>query len=148
MTAPPTVTKPRRAASPVDLHVGGRMRVRRVVLGMSQDKLAEMLGLTFQQVQKYERGHNRISASRLFDVARVLEVPVSYFFDEMSQELLTLAPAPLVPDALPPSAGTAADPVIGREMLDLVRAYYGIREPKVRHRVYELAKVLGEAGDH
>src|SRR5215212_4959897 len=69
--------------SPIDVHVGGRVRLRRTLMGMSQERLGEALGLTFQQVQKYERGVNRIGASRLFDLARVLDVPISFFFDDM-----------------------------------------------------------------
>src|ERR1700735_629684 len=69
--------------SPVDLHVGSRVRLRRTLLGMSQEKLGNAVGLTFQQIQKYERGANRIGASRLFDMSRVLDVPVQFFFDEM-----------------------------------------------------------------
>ncbi|MEW5729482.1 MAG: helix-turn-helix transcriptional regulator [Pseudomonadota bacterium] len=140
-----TTANTRRGANPVDLHVGGRMRMRRMVLGMSQEKLGEALGLTFQQVQKYERCLNRISASRLFDVARVLDVPVAFFFDGMAAELMAAAPVPLVRSPLPPTAGTEADPVMGRETLDLVRAYYRIRDPRIRHRVYDLAKALSES---
>src|SRR4028119_2048480 len=69
--------------SPIDVHVGGRVRLRRTLMGMSQERLGEALGLTFQQVQKYERGVNRIGASRLFDLARVLDVPIGFFFDDM-----------------------------------------------------------------
>src|SRR4028119_993964 len=69
--------------SPIDVHVGGRVRLRRTVVGWSQERLGEALGLAFQQVQKYERGVNRIGASRLFDLARVLDVPISFFFDDM-----------------------------------------------------------------
>src|SRR5437016_10124339 len=72
--------------NPVDVHVGSRVRLRRTLLGMSQEKLGEAIGLTFQQVQKYERGANRIGASRLFDLSRVLDVPVSFFFDDMAHE--------------------------------------------------------------
>src|ERR1700709_409484 len=74
--------------SPIDIHVGSRVRLRRTLLGMSQEKLGEAIGLTFQQVQKYERGANRIGASRLFDLSRVLDVPVSFFFDDMATERL------------------------------------------------------------
>jgi transcriptional regulator with XRE-family HTH domain len=70
-------------SSPIDTHVGSRVRLRRTLLGMSQEKLGEALGLTFQQVQKYERGVNRIGASRLFDLSRVLDVPIGFFFDDM-----------------------------------------------------------------
>src|SRR5271157_4494031 len=71
--------------SPIDVHVGSRIRLRRTLLGMSQERLGEALGLTFQQVQKYERGVNRVGASRLFDLSRVLDVPISFFFDDMPE---------------------------------------------------------------
>ena len=73
--------------SPIDTHVGARIRLRRTLLGMSQERLGEALGLTFQQVQKYERGANRVGASRLFDLSRVLDVPISFFFDDMPEAL-------------------------------------------------------------
>src|ERR1700682_4682291 len=73
--------------SPIDVHVGSRVRLRRTLLGMSQERLGEALGLTFQQVQKYERGVNRVGASRLFDLSRVLDVPISFFFDDMPEPL-------------------------------------------------------------
>src|SRR5678815_4355896 len=79
--------------NPIDVHVGNRLRQRRTLLGMSQEKLGEAIGLTFQQVQKYERGMNRIGSSRLFDLARVLDVPVSYFFEDMSAETTARAKA-------------------------------------------------------
>src|SRR6202453_3199655 len=72
--------------SPIDVHVGSRVRLRRTLLGMSQEKLGDALGLTFQQVQKYERGANRVGARRLYDLSRVLDVPVSYFFDEFTEQ--------------------------------------------------------------
>src|ERR1700730_18276443 len=131
--------------SPIDIHVGSRIRLRRTLMGMSQERLGEALGLTFQQVQKYERGVNRVGASRLFDLSRVLDVPISFFFDDM--------PAPL---AL--SHGTQNTSVCGRratgfadaqegfvddqfnrrETLELVRAYYRITDSAVRKRVFEL----------
>src|SRR5271167_5248440 len=73
--------------SPIDVHVGSRIRLRRTLMGMSQERLGEALGLTFQQVQKYERGVNRVGASRLFDLSRVLDVPISFFFDDMPDSL-------------------------------------------------------------
>jgi transcriptional regulator with XRE-family HTH domain len=78
--------------NPIDVHVGSRVRLRRTLLGMSQEKLGEAIGLTFQQVQKYERGSNRIGASRLFDLARVLDVPVGFFFDDMSEDVAARSP--------------------------------------------------------
>src|ERR1700719_3453420 len=71
--------------SPIDVHVGSRIRLRRTLLGMSQERLGDALGLTFQQVQKYERGMNRVGASRLFDLSRVLDVPISFFFDDLPE---------------------------------------------------------------
>ncbi len=132
--------------SPIDVHVGTRIRLRRTLLGMSQERLGEALGLTFQQVQKYERGVNRVGASRLFDLSRVLDVPISFFFDDM-------------PDALSGSYGAQAnkrlagfadsqdgfadDTLNRRETLELVRAYYRITDPSVRKRVFELIKSMG-----
>src|ERR1700744_5629051 len=93
--------------SPIDVHVGSRVRLRRTLLGMSQERLGEALGLTFQQVQKYERGANRIGASRLFDLARVFAVPVSFFFEDMPSEVSQFSPRMMVvgleeePDQLP-----------------------------------------------
>jgi len=132
--------------NPIDVHVGARVRLRRTLLGMSQEALGEALGLTFQQVQKYERGVNRVSASRLFDLCRVLDVPVSFFFDDMGEDVKAQSPALIF------SAGGAVanlstvtdqdDILSRRETLELVRAYYRITDPDVRKRVYELAKVL------
>src|SRR5438477_6388256 len=79
--------------NPIDVHVGGRVRLRRTLLGMSQEKLGDAIGLTFQQVQKYERGANRVSSSRLFDLARVLDVLFAYFFDEMSASTSARSPS-------------------------------------------------------
>lgn len=130
--------------NPVDIHVGSRVRLRRTLLGMSQEKLGDALGLTFQQVQKYERGANRIGASRLFDLSRVLDVPVSYFFDE--------APAGPAPAAAPGLAEEPApyahelDPMAKRETLELVRAYYRITDPAIRKRLFDLTRTI--AGAH
>lgn len=134
---------PAGAPNPIDVHVGGRMRLRRTLLGLSQEKLGEMIGLTFQQVQKYERGTNRVSCSRLFDLARALDVPVSYFFDDMTDEVKGLSPVTMVKE--PPSREPSAsdpDPMLRRETLELVRNYYSITDPDVRRRIYELAKAL------
>jgi transcriptional regulator with XRE-family HTH domain len=128
--------------NPIDVHVGGRVRLRRTLLGMSQEKLGEALGLTFQQVQKYERGANRVGASRLFDLSRVLDVPVSFFFDDMTDGVKQASPARLV-NATEDPASEITDGVMGnRETLELVRAYYRITDASVRKRVYELAKAL------
>jgi transcriptional regulator with XRE-family HTH domain len=135
--------------NPIDVHVGGRVRLRRTLLGMSQEKLGEALGLTFQQVQKYERGANRVGSSRLFDLSRVLDVPVSFFFDDMSDDIKAQAPSLLIGGGLeePPQQAFEHDPLTKRETLELVRAYYRITDAAVRKRVYELAKALADASD-
>lgn len=127
---------------PVDVHVGGRLRLRRTLLGMSQEKLGDAVNLTFQQIQKYERGANRMGASRLFEMSQVVGVPVSYFFDEMSAEVKATrgAQAEVVNDG-----STENDPLTRRETLELVRAYYKITDPKVRKRMFELTKTLGKS---
>jgi transcriptional regulator with XRE-family HTH domain len=130
---------------PVDRHVGSRVRLRRTLLGMSQEKLGEAIGLTFQQVQKYERGANRISASRLYDLSVVLDVPVSFFFDDMPPADTAGFPANDPNDGFPDEISSACpqpDPMAKRETLELVRAYYQIGEPMVRKRIFELAKAL------
>ena len=125
--------------NPIDVHVGSRVRLRRNMLGLSQEKLGEAIGLTFQQVQKYERGANRIGASRLHDLSRVLDVPVSFFYDDMDPVRAPAIPAGF---AEPPGAGFDADPLHKRETADLVTAYYRIGDPTVRRRLFDLAKAL------
>ncbi|MEM9683836.1 MAG: helix-turn-helix transcriptional regulator [Pseudomonadota bacterium] len=128
--------------NPVDVHVGSRVRLRRTLLGLSQEKLGDSLGLTFQQVQKYERGANRIGASRLFDLSRVLDVPVSFFFDDMPKEAGGGKPSGTAEITYTSEDGMDEDPMVRRETLDLVRTYYQIEDPQVRKRVFELAKSL------
>ncbi len=127
--------------SPIDAHVGSRVRLRRTLLGMSQEKLGEALGLTFQQVQKYERGVNRIGASRLFDLARVLDVPISFFFDDMPDTMGNGASRRSFGFA-EGQEGFEDDTLHRRETLELVRAYYRITDPSVRKRVFDLIKSL------
>ncbi len=129
---------------PVDVHVGARLRMRRAFFGMSQMNLGETIGLTFQQVQKYEKGTNRISASRLFTLSRVLDVPVEYFFDDMPAATAASSPAQGGSKAKKPPS-YEPDPMAKRETLEFVRAYYEIGNPQVRKRLYELAKVIGTA---
>jgi transcriptional regulator with XRE-family HTH domain len=130
--------------SPIDVHVGSRVRLRRTLLGMSQEKLGEALGLTFQQVQKYERGVNRIGASRLFDLARVLDVPIGFFFDDMPDAMGggTSALRARMGGFAEGQEGFEDDTLHKRETLELVRAYYRITEPAVRKRVFDLIKSL------
>ena len=139
--------RPARKRSPnaIDIHVGSRIRLRRTLLGMSQGKLGDAIGLTFQQVQKYERGANRISSSRLFDLARVLDVPLAYFFDEMSASTSARSPGRLRGMANQRPPPFKLDPMAKRETLELVRAYYRITDPRVRKRVFELTKSLAKA---
>ena len=131
--------------SPVDVHVGARLRVRRTLLGMNQTKLGDAIGVTFQQVQKYENGANRISASRLFDLSRVFDVSIEYFFDDMPADVAasSLATKNRGKAKKPPSY--EPDPVAKRETLELVRAYYKIGEPQIRKRLFEMVKALGAA---
>ncbi len=124
--------------NPIDVHVGSRLRLRRTLLGLSQQKVGDALGLTFQQVQKYERGANRIGASRLWDLSGVLDCPVSFFFDEMDNSTAAQAKKSDMP-----ANSDIGDPMSRRETLDLVRAYYRITEEPVRRRIYELTKSLG-----
>ncbi|MSO80831.1 MAG: XRE family transcriptional regulator [Alphaproteobacteria bacterium] len=136
--------------NPVDVHVGGRVRLRRTLLGMSQERLAEAIGLTFKQVQKYERGANRIGASRLFDLSLVLGVPVSFFLEEMANTVAAASPrargrSEPPPAPLPPAPIRDGDPISRRETLELVRAYYRIPSCEVRRRVFKLTKAVAAA---
>jgi transcriptional regulator with XRE-family HTH domain len=129
--------------NPIDVHVGGRVRLRRTLLGMSQERLGEALGLTFQQVQKYERGTNRVGASRLYRLSQILDVPVSFFFEEISPET---AAAPSGGASTASASAAAALPesetMMRRETLELVRAYYRIGDPQVRRRLFDLTKAI------
>ena len=134
--------------SPIDIHVGSRIRLRRTLLGMSQERLGEALGLTFQQVQKYERGVNRVGASRLFDLSRVLDVPISFFFDDMPDSLAASYGGQVSRRTTGFSEmqdGFTDDALNRRETLELVRAYYRITDPAVRKRVFDLIKSMGPA---
>ena len=138
----------RAGPHPVDIHVGSRVRMRRTLLGMSQEKLGNALALTFQQVQKYERGANRVGASRLFEISQILDVPISFFFEEMAPETAALTPHSA--DASGTAGGPAVfepDPLAKRETLELVRAYYRIGDPRVRKRMFELTKAVATSTD-
>ena len=126
---------------PVDVHVGRRVRVRRTLLGLSQEKLGEALDLTFQQVQKYERGANRISASRLYQIGHLLDVPVSYFFEELTEPETHQTAGIQLSET---TEKFEQDPLIKRETLELVRAYYRITNPRVRRHLFDLTKALGK----
>jgi transcriptional regulator with XRE-family HTH domain len=119
-------------AHPVDVHVGKRIRHRRWLVGMTQQQLAEQVGIKFQQIQKYETGANRVSASRLWDISEALDVPVSFFFEGLD-----------VPEEAPKGSGVPADLMGDKEALDLVRSYYAIPENQ-RRRLFDLARVLSD----
>ena len=131
-------------SSPIDVHVGTRMRQRRRHLDMTQEELGDVLGLAYQQVQKYERGTNRISASRLFKLSQVLDVSIEYFFDDMPLEVAASSPATKRGRAKEP-ASCEPNPMAEREMLELVRAYYTIEDAKIRKRLLEITKAMGAA---
>ena len=116
---------------PVDVHVGQRIRQRRWMIGMTQQQLATRVGIKFQQIQKYETGANRVSASRLWDIAAALEVPISFFFEGLG-------------GAHPGMVADRGDIMTDKEALDLVRAYYAIPETQ-RRRLFDLARVLSDA---
>ncbi|MDA8635920.1 helix-turn-helix domain-containing protein [Rhodobacteraceae bacterium] len=120
-------------AHPVDEHVGKRLRQRRWLVGMTQQQLAEHVGIKFQQIQKYETGANRVSASRLWDIASTLDVSINFFFDGLQSE----KGVKIQSDAMP------SDLMADKEALDLVRSYYAIPENQ-RRRLFDLARVLSD----
>jgi len=130
-----------RKPNPIDAHVGTRVRLRRMLLGMSQEKLGEHLGLTFQQVQKYEKGVNRIGASRLFDLSRVLGVPVQFFYDEAPADVIVGSEAPGFSER--PAESYVIEFLSTREGLELNKAFVKIADPRVRRSVVELVRSLG-----
>lgn len=130
-----------RKPNPIDIHVGGRIRLRRMMSGLSQEKLGEQMGLTFQQIQKYEKGANRVGASRLFQLAKVLEVPISYFFDDLETEHVRELQ---VGFAESKSQDFVLEFLNSREGLELNRAFVKIQDPQVRRRVIDLIRSLSE----
>ncbi len=135
-----------RAPQAIDAYVGERVRQRRTLLGLSQEALGEELDLSFQQVQKYERGTNRISASRLYEIGEILDVPISYFFEEAAQYSISSGNNTEEQKAAL-QAGIGQDPFTKRETLELVRAYYKINDPAIRRRLYALVKTLAAEED-
>jgi transcriptional regulator with XRE-family HTH domain len=123
-----------KKANPIDAQVGNRVRIRRMLIGMSQERLGDMLGLTFQQVQKYEKGVNRIGAGRLFEIARILGVPIDFFYDGVG------SPTEGGAETTPP----VMEFVSSGEGLQLSLAFMKIKDPKVRKRVLDLVKSLAE----
>jgi transcriptional regulator with XRE-family HTH domain len=126
---------------PVDIHVGARVRLRRIELGMSQERLAAELGLTFQQVQKYERAANRISASRLYHIGKVLDVKVPFFYEGYNDA------GSLSGFAEPPAEAFQSDLLQRRDTIELVNAFYAIDNPTLRRQLLDLAKGLAVGGE-
>lgn len=134
--------------NPVDIYVGSRVKARRLILGLSQEELAKSIGLTFQQVQKYERGTNRISVSRLVDICGVLKAPVDYFFAGVS----SVVPAGMRGLALKGFSDgkqetLGPDVMSKRDVLDLVRSYVSIKNPQFKKQILEMAKAMSNADD-
>jgi transcriptional regulator with XRE-family HTH domain len=122
--------------NPVDLHIGQRVRHRRWLLGMTQQQLAQSVGIRFQQIQKYESGANRVSASRLWDLAQALDIPVSFFFEGLNSKLEVNG-----------DGNVEAGVLQNKETMDLIRAYYGLDEGP-RRRLLDLAKALSGSEQH
>jgi transcriptional regulator with XRE-family HTH domain len=129
----------KKQANPIDAQVGNRVRIRRMLIGMSQERLGDLLGLTFQQVQKYEKGVNRIGAGRLFEVSRILNVPIDFFYEGVSSQLAG-QPGMNEPQGAPP----VMEFVSSGEGLQLSLAFMKIKDAKVRKRVLDLVKSLAE----
>ena len=135
---------PQGEPNPIDVHVGNRIRLRRTLLGLSQEKLASLLGLTFQQVQKYERGMNRVGASRLWDIGKVLEVPINFFYEDMDKSVASQSPRMFsLPDSQPAFLAEEdevydSDPMQRQETIELVKAYYKIPNRKAAKHMLDL----------
>lgn len=134
-----------RKSNPIDMHVGSRVRLRRMLLGMSQEKLGESLGLTFQQVQKYEKGANRIGASRLFELARILGVNVQYSFEDLTDHHDSRLAG--TPGFEPAGDGHMVEFLNSREGIELNRAFLKIDDAKTRRAILELVRSLADNGD-
>ena len=137
--------------NPIDVHVGNRIRLRRTLLGLSQEKLAGLLGLTFQQVQKYERGMNRVGASRLWDIGKVLEVPVSFFYEDMDPNVANQSPRMFsLPNATPECLAEEetefeSDPMNRKETIELVKAYYKIPNREAAKHMFDLIVAMSKS---
>lgn len=130
----------KKQANPIDAHVGTRVRLRRMLVGMSQERLGELLGLTFQQVQKYEKGVNRIGAGRLFEISDILNVPVSYFYEDVERGITTKSPRGFADADAPP----VMEFISSGEGLQLSLAFMRIKESRIRKRILDLVKALAD----
>lgn len=142
---------PNGLPNPIDIHVGNRIRLRRTLLGMSQEKLANLLGLTFQQVQKYEKGMNRVGASRLWDISKVLETPISFFYEDMDKDVANQSPRTFSRPSEQPlyfeeeDADFLSDPMSRQETIELVKAYYKIPNRKAAKHLFDLIVAMSKA---
>ncbi|EJF91255.1 helix-turn-helix domain-containing protein [Bartonella tamiae] len=130
------MTAPKKKPDPTDIYVGSRIRLRRNMLGLSQEKLGEKLGITFQQIQKYEKGTNRVGASRLQAISEIMDVPVSYFFEQMTEGRPT--------EGFVENEHQYVDFCSSHEGIQLMRAFTNIKDPKIRRKIIDLAKALSE----
>ena len=131
-----------RIPNPIDKHVGARVRMRRVLVGLSQEKLGDALGITFQQIQKYEKGTNRIGASRLQETSKILGVPVNFFFEGAQSETNMVAGF-----AETENNGYVADFASSAEGMQLINAFLKIKEPKLRKKIIDLIVAMSAASD-
>ena len=134
-----------RGPNPIDIHVGARVRLRRNQLGLTLMTLAKAVGVTYQQLQKYERGVNRIGASRLFNLSRALDVPISFFFEDLSPAAAGGGKRRTRGLSEAPAAVLEPDSLSKRETVELIRAYYRVTDPGLRKRVQDLLQALGKA---
>ncbi len=148
-----TKTRPRRGVktrpsrggpNAIDIHVGARVHLRRNLFGLSQTDLGKAVGVTFQQVQKYEKGTNRISASRLFNLSRVLDVPISFFFDDLSPVVAGAGKRRARGLSEAPATALDFDVLSKPETIKLIRAYYRVTDPELRKRVLDLLEAVGK----
>ncbi len=132
-------------SGPIDIHVGSRLRLRRHLLGLTLQTLAKAVGVTYQQLQKYERGVNRIGAGRLFNLSRVLDVPVSFFFEDLSPAAAGAGKKRRARGfSEAPAAALDSDVLNKRETGELIRAYYRVKDPRLRKRVLDLLQAVGK----
>ncbi len=134
----------RRGPNPIDIHVGARVRLRRNLLGLTLQTLAKAVGVTYQQLQKYEWGVNRISASRLFNLSHVLDVPISFFFEDLSPAAAGAGKRRARGLSEAPAAAHDFDVLSNRETINLIRAYYRVTDPQLRKRVLDLLQAVGK----
>lgn len=133
--------------NPIDVHVGARIRLRRNLIGVTQQDLGKALGLTFQQVQKYERGMNRVGASRLFDIGQILNVPIQYFFENISESVAERSPRRMQGVSEPATPDYAADPMSDKDTRDLVKAFQNISDSVRRRKLIELCRAMSDQPD-